>query len=83
MRDIYGNWVWVDDENPDTNGTPGSESQGKKSARMEEERTKNSDSLKLDWKDYLALTLASLETILLPIIVMIVLLVVIVIIIVH
>lgn len=80
MRDIYGNWVWQDtDEEEDASkvndsSTP-KDGQGKNDRKGAGETPKE-ESLKLEWRDYVALTLASLQTVLLPIIVMIVILIV-------
>jgi hypothetical protein len=64
-RDIYGNWVNEDNEIQN----PGS------AVKTGNERSSGDDDLALDWRDYIAITLASLQTFLLPIVVLIVLLV--------
>jgi hypothetical protein len=94
VRDIYGNWVWEDTDDASTRD--GSEATHGKISQ-EEHNTANDDrsvpdkrrgraaakSVKLEWKDYIALTLASLQTVLVPIIVMIVLLIVVALILAH
>ncbi len=59
VRDIYGNWVWQDDEKSTD-----------KNISMKE------TTVKLGWKDWVALILAAMQTVLLPITVIIVLLIV-------
>jgi hypothetical protein len=70
VRDIYGNWVWVDS---DQNGL-----QGKASSNTDREplgtEDKKDENLKLQWRDYIAITIASFETILLPVVIFIVIL---------
>ena len=55
-RDEYGNSVWEDD------------TAGEKS---EQPLVEQSQAISLDWKDYIALTIASLETFLLPFVIFI------------
>lgn len=80
-RDIYGNWIWVDDDEIKTptdknavdpslgNGTPKTGGNDSIQGRNEGEE------LSLDWRDFVALSIASLETFLLPIVVFILVLV--------
>ncbi|MDA4112406.1 MAG: hypothetical protein OK439_07685 [Thaumarchaeota archaeon] len=55
-RDEYGNWVWED------------KAFDEKSERSVSEQ---SQAINLDWRDYIALTIASLETFLLPFVIFI------------
>ncbi len=74
VRDIYGNWVM---ENEDTRyNMPDA---GESSA----EAGQNEREIHLDWKDYVALSLASLETFLLPVVVFMVVILVLAVIITH
>ncbi len=66
-RDIYGNWDW-EDEDVDTKSRQ--ESWSKKVAL----NASDDSSTILEWRDYLALVIASLETFLLPFVVLILLL---------
>jgi hypothetical protein len=66
-RDIYGNWVW-EDEDVDAKSHQ-EEYKEKVSLNTSEENTPL-----LEWRDYLALVIASLETFLLPFVVLILLL---------
>jgi hypothetical protein len=69
VRDIYGNWVWADS---DQNGTQG---EAHSSAGREPlDKEDKDENVKLQWRDYIAITLASLETILLPVVIFIVIL---------
>ena len=67
-RDIYGNWVW-EDEDIDAK-TSNVEAYNKKVAVESREE----GGPILEWRDYLALVIASLETFLLPFVVLILLL---------
>lgn len=72
-RDIYGNWVWEDDVEiriPDEKN-PSNKSTKPESPRIRKEELKDEEDLHLDWKDFVALSIASLETFLLPIVVFI------------
>jgi hypothetical protein len=60
VRDIYGNWVY---EDPDEK-------------EIELSKSSNNEEVHLDWRDYIALTIASLETFLLPIVVFIIVIIV-------
>jgi hypothetical protein len=75
VRDVYGNWIWVDDEYESSEATYSTEAEDEllRKARRNElaESASDSENLKLDWRDYVALTLASLQTILLPIVIFI------------
>lgn len=76
-RDVYGNWVWEDEEEIKTGEKKSStkkESIFPKPADSENARD-DVDNLKLDWKDFVALSIASLETFLLPIVVFILVLI--------
>ena len=57
-RDVYGNWTWEDDEETD-----------RPTAAVE-----HTQEVGLDWRDYIALAIASLETVLLPMVVLILIL---------
>ena len=65
-RDAYGNWVWEDDEDIQTTKETKATPQDKISTRDIQE-----DGLSLDWRDFVALSIASLETFLLPVVVFI------------
>jgi hypothetical protein len=65
-RDAYGNWVWEDDEDIQTTNEAKATRQDKTSARDSQE-----EGLNLDWRDFVALSIASLETFLLPVVVFI------------
>lgn len=67
-RDIYGNWVWEDEDVDSSSGRD--EYKEKKVALNASEEV----SPFLEWRDYLALVIASLETFLLPFVVLILLL---------
>jgi hypothetical protein len=66
-RDIYGNWVW---EDGDIDSKTRTESYGKKV----EVESKDESGPFLEWRDYVALVVASLETFLLPFVVLILIL---------
>ena len=93
QRDIYGNWVWEDEEEKEENNEvtqdPSQSEQDSSSLTTREEhnnglrRIKETESLSLDWRDYIALTIASLETILLPIVVFVVVLIFLVFLVTH
>jgi hypothetical protein len=71
-RDIYGNWVWEDDDEirtPDQNRVVGDGVRARSSHRLG--ANKDNEELNLDWRDFVALSIASLETFLLPIVVFI------------
>jgi hypothetical protein len=65
-RDAYGNWVWEDDENilttKETEASP---------AESSSSRDGQEEGLSLDWRDFVALSIASLETFLLPVVIFI------------
>ncbi|HXQ92253.1 MAG TPA: hypothetical protein VN739_04550 [Nitrososphaerales archaeon] len=65
-RDAYGNWVWDDDEEilptKEVEATP---------AESSPSRGSQKEGLSLDWRDFVALSIASLETFLLPVVVFI------------
>jgi len=65
-RDAYGNWVWEDDEDIQTTKDVKETRQDKISTRDGQE-----EGLNLDWRDFVALSIASLETFLLPVVVFI------------
>jgi hypothetical protein len=58
IRDIYGNWVNEDEE---TGAQPLSSSPSRSQEREE--------SIRLEWRDWIALIIASLQTVLLPIVI--------------
>jgi hypothetical protein len=68
-RDIYGNWVSKDDE--EEKGNRNSEADAEREIKSLEQQKKTKDTSTLEWKDYIAITIASLETFLLPIIILI------------
>jgi len=72
-RDIYGNWIWEDDEEIKTSVAKNSirENVEPSSSRFQRNKGKGSEDLKLDWRDFVALSIASLETFLLPIVIFI------------
>lgn len=65
-RDAYGNWVWDDDE--DILPTKEAEATPTESSPS---RGSQEEGLSLDWRDFVALSIASLETFLLPVVVFI------------
>jgi hypothetical protein len=69
-RDAYGNWVWeeTDDTQPPEGKIAGDEvsSLSRKNVKREKD-----EELKLEWRDFIALSIASLETILLPVVIFI------------
>ncbi len=71
-RDLYGNWVWEDD---DEIGTPSENKSSNDSAKENSASpyldSREGEEINLDWKDYIALSIASMETFLLPIVVFI------------
>jgi hypothetical protein len=54
-RDEYGNWVWEDAD----------------SEEPKQHLAEQSDTINLEWRDYIALAIASLETFLLPLVIFI------------
>lgn len=60
VRDIYGNWIYEDPDEREID--PG--------------KSSNKEEVHLDWRDYVALTIASLETFLLPIVVFMIVIIV-------
>ena len=72
VRDIYGNWVTEDEGNSTREGTDRSA-----------ETSPDEREIHLDWRDYVALSIASLETFLLPMVVFIVVIVVLAVLFVH
>ena len=72
VRDIYGNWVMEDEGDSTREGTDRSA-----------ETTRDEREIHLDWRDYVALSIASLETFLLPMVVFIIVIVVLAILFVH
>ena len=60
IRDIYGNWVWED-------------TASEKTSEYSEIEKKN-DNVKLGWRDFFALAIASLQTIFLPLVILIIVL---------
>ena len=76
-RDIYGNWVWEDDDaikNSQEAGISAGAPPISKSADSQKVQ-RDSEDLGLDWRDFVALSIASLETFLLPIVVFIIILI--------
>ncbi len=78
VRDIYGNWVW-EDEDDERSGAPNPKAEEKKgedfNSRKDDKELRNegnqASQLSLEWRDYVAIVLASLQTILLPIVIFI------------
>ncbi len=73
--------MWTDDEEPSSLDSQSSQARNKKSdteARGGSRQDREDEQVNLDWKDYIALTIASLQTFLLPLVIFIVLLVAIV-----
>ncbi|MDG7001428.1 MAG: hypothetical protein JRN15_20210 [Nitrososphaerota archaeon] len=58
-RDAYGNWTWEDIGEPKSSSS---------------EALEQTQGLNLDWRDYIALAIASLETFLLPMVIFILIL---------
>jgi hypothetical protein len=67
-RDIYGNWVWEDE---DIDSKPRTAETYSKKVSVE---SRDESGPILEWRDYIALVIASLETFLLPFVVLILLL---------
>jgi len=83
-RDIYGNWVWEDDDEIHTPEEPArvepkANQTSTDSKGLDDENIPDYDgeeeAISLDWRDFVALSIASLETFLLPIVVFILVLV--------
>jgi hypothetical protein len=71
VRDIYGNWVWeTDDGNSSTQNKEPETQRNKQEQKPDTQEVR----IQLEWRDWIALTLAALQTILLPFVVIIVLL---------
>jgi hypothetical protein len=68
-RDIYGNWVW-EDEDVDAKSR---DIEAQYNRRVTVDSSDDKSPI-LEWRDYLALVIASLETFLLPFVVLILLL---------
>jgi hypothetical protein len=73
-RDIYGNWIWEDEKEIHTSDENESIREPSKAPPPKYEEEKENEELKLDWRDFVALSIASLETFLLPIVVFILIL---------
>jgi hypothetical protein len=78
-RDIYGNWVWEDDEEIQTSDEKktlaGTARKNQSAPPVPNTEDKEREDISLDWKDIVALSIASLETFLLPLVVFILILV--------
>lgn len=72
VRDVYGNWTYEDDDSQDRSSNDTLDNVATDGHPSE----KNEDVIHLEWRDWIALALASFETILLPILVLVILLVV-------
>ena len=86
VRDIYGNWVYEDtegEEDIDNDETGGSSEGNRGPDRNKNLGKDDKESIRLDWRDWLALTIASLETILLPIVIFIVVVILLVVFLFH
>jgi len=70
VRDIYGNWIWEDDEDREDVGEKATSNRTTKDDASNN-KSHLSDELSLEWRDYMALFIASLQTILLPLVVFI------------
>jgi hypothetical protein len=79
-RDVYGNWVWEDDDEirtPSQGEGSNDQPDGKinRATRADSsDRDMEGEEMSLDWRDFVALSIASLETFLLPIVVFILIL---------
>ncbi|MHB1908102.1 MAG: hypothetical protein ACYCQJ_04415 [Nitrososphaerales archaeon] len=73
VRDIYGNLTQEDDEPSSNNENTTPDATG--SSETYPEDSQSEGQVQLEWKDYIALMIASLETFLLPIIIVLVVLV--------
>lgn len=62
VRDEFGNWVLRSDDESEEKDKQGS---------IEELTAAAQSDIKLDWRDYIALAIASLETVLLPLVIFI------------
>ncbi len=78
VRDVYGNWVSEDAQEglPSEYGTEDNVERASKTRRtlrdrQDSEQQETSQPIDLDWRDYIALTIASLQTVLLPIVILI------------
>jgi len=76
FRDIYGNWVYEDDEEEDHKSSLPEEKISPPTEGHELEKEKGPKTSELDWRDWIALMIASLETILLPLIIFILIMVI-------
>jgi len=74
VRDVYGNWVSEDVQEglPSEYGTEDNVERASKTRRtLRDRQEETSQPIDLDWRDYIALTIASLQTVLLPIVILI------------
>jgi hypothetical protein len=72
VRDIYGNWVWEDDEDQSNSSTSVSSSNLPRSEKDEVPKFQDQNEvIQLDFKDYVALMFAALQTIFLPVVIII------------
>jgi hypothetical protein len=67
-RDIYGNWTW-DEDDADSSASSNS--------------LERNEKVKLEWRDIVALTIASLETFLLPVVIFLLVIFIIALVFVH
>jgi hypothetical protein len=78
-RDVYGNWVWEDDEELLTDNEKktltATGRKGQSAPPVPNTEDKEREEISLDWKDIVALSIASLETFLLPLVVFILIIV--------
>ena len=79
VRDIFGNWVW-EDEDDERSEAPNPKAEEEKddenfNSRKDDKELRvkgnQTSQLSLEWRDYVALIIASLQTILLPIVIFI------------
>jgi hypothetical protein len=76
-RDVYGNWVWEDEKDLSTDDESVWRGDAKEARSYPEKNVERDEreEISLDWRDIVALSIASLETFLLPIVIFILVLV--------
>lgn len=83
VRDIYGNWTWQEGELNDDKSDQRDDGRQSDHENDLSQSQRNDATIDLDWRDWIAITIASMETILLPLIVIVVILVILAIVIGH
>lgn len=85
VRDIYGNWIWEEDQsgNQNTSDSKPSLKNSDSTDSTISKKPKMERGTHLEWRDWIALTIASLETIFLPAVVIVIILAVLVVLISH